>query len=264
MKLSIFNQSQNYTSSEKEVIKYLEAHLDSIDTLTINDLARKSLTSNATIIRLSRKINCSGFKELKVKIIKERENNRYLNENIDFSFPFSPIDDLATIKSSMTDLYLNSLKVLQERVNMKLIKRLTEMILEAKHTFMFGIGDTGITTRSFINKVNKLNLYPIFANENGEQDNIARRIKKNDLAIFTSYDSYTSEFENEIDTLSQKECQIVLITSNLNTHLKDDAALIIPVPNEEKEKKVATFFSQFAFQYVFNLLFAVLYKETIL
>ncbi|WP_271884891.1 hypothetical protein [Lactobacillus amylovorus] len=55
-----------------------------------------------------------------------------------------------------------------------------------------------------------------------------------------------------------------MITSKPNTIYKDKVDLLITIPSEEKEKKVATFFSQFAFEYVFDLIFAFLYKNTIL
>ncbi|OYS38446.1 RpiR family transcriptional regulator, partial [Lactobacillus taiwanensis] len=50
MKLDIFSNQIDFTTSEKVVILYLENHLNEIDGLTITDLAKKSLTSNATII----------------------------------------------------------------------------------------------------------------------------------------------------------------------------------------------------------------------
>lgn len=235
-----------------------------MDNLTITNLAKKSHTSNASIIRLSHKVGCDGFKELKIKIIKEKESNHYLNTSIDFSFPFSPIDDPEEIKNSIADLYLNSLAILREQLDTASLIKLADLIRDAQHTFMFGIGDTGITVKSFINKVNKLNIFPIFANENGEQDNLAKRLTSNDLAIFTSYDSYMTEFTEEINLAKHQNCLTVLITSNLHTPLKNKVDLLIAIPNEEKEKKVTTFFSQFAFQYVFNIVFAFLYKNTIL
>ncbi len=63
---------------------------------------------------------------------------------------------------------------------------------------------------------------------------------------------------------AQQHCQTFLITSKPNTIYKDKVDLLITIPSEEKEKKVATFFSQFAFEYVFDLIFAFLYKNTIL
>ena len=64
--------------------------------------------------------------------------------------------------------------------------------------------------------------------------------------------------------MKHNNCQTILITSKPNTIYKDKVDLLITIPSEEKEKKVATFFSQFAFEYVFDLIFAFLYKNTIL
>lgn len=50
------SQENKYTETEKEVIDYLMNHLDLLEELSINDLAKKTYTSNATIIRLCRKI----------------------------------------------------------------------------------------------------------------------------------------------------------------------------------------------------------------
>lgn len=261
--MQIFPQTIKYTNTEKEIIHYIEQNLNNIDNLTITDLAKRSHTSNSSIIRLSRKVNCDGFKSLKVKIIKERENSYYLNNNINFSFPFLPVDDPETIKNSITNLYLNSLTILREQVSVSKIIKTVDMIINSENIFMFGIGDTGITVKSFINKVNKLGIYPIFANENGEAENMARRLKPNDTVIFTSYSGYEHEFGNEI-VEAHKNCKTILITAKPETIYKDKIDLIIPIPNEEKEKKVTTFFSQFAFQYVFNLIFAFLYKDTML
>lgn len=261
--MQLFPKNIKYTNTEKDVIHYIEHHINDIDNLTITDLAKESHTSNATIIRLSHKVNCNGFKDLKVKIIKERENNHYLNNNVDFSFPFSPIDDPATIKNSIANLYLNSVTVLRDQIDTSKIMKAAEMIMDSNRVFMFGVGDTGITVKSFINKVNKLNIFPIFANVNGEEDHIVIRVRPNDLAVFTSYEDYEREFGYEINE-AQQHCQTFLITSKPNTIYKDKVDLLITIPSEEKEKKVATFFSQFAFEYVFDLIFAFLYKNTIL
>lgn len=87
MTLQIFFNDQKYTNAEQVVIDYLENNLDEIDNLTINNLAKKTHTSDASIIRLCHKVNCSGFSELKIKLIKERENQKYINNDVNFTFP---------------------------------------------------------------------------------------------------------------------------------------------------------------------------------
>ena len=253
MKLNIFSNQIDFTTSEKVVISYLENHLNEIDGLTITDLAKKSLTSNATIIRLSHKLGYDGFKDLKVNIIKNIETNRFTNNQVDFSFPFSPID-----------LYLNGLTLLRNKIKMSDIKKVANLILTSKNTFIFANGDTGITSKSFINKVNKLNVYPILATENGEENNITTRMNEHDLAIFISYDKYASQYNEEIEILKKKHVNFIIITANTDPAVFARATVGIAIPNEEKSNKVATFYSQFAFHFVLNLIFSVLYQAKML
>lgn len=46
--------------------------------MNIAELASVTYTSNASIIRTCRKLNCSGFKELKQKLVQEIENQKHI------------------------------------------------------------------------------------------------------------------------------------------------------------------------------------------
>ena len=264
MKLTIFPNDLKYTSSEQAIIQYLETNPEKFDELTIGSLARASLTSNASIIRLSRKAGFKGFKNLKVALIKQRELQRYHNNDVDFSFPFLPIDELEKINTSMNDLYLNSINLLRDKIQITEIEQAAKTILRAKRIFVYGIGDSGLSAKSFINKVNKLNLFPNFVKENDDEISITKQIKHDDVAIFVSYDQYTEEFKNVIDQVLVSACDTILITANPNSRLYRAATVTITIPQAEKERKVATFYSQFAFRYILNLIFALLYKNKIL
>ena len=104
------SQENKYTETEKEVIDYLMNHLDLLEELSINDLAKKTYTSNATIIRLCRKTGYSGYKALKVDLIKEREANKYIVESVDYTTPFQFNETTEEIMKNMFSLYQESIK----------------------------------------------------------------------------------------------------------------------------------------------------------
>lgn len=58
--MQLFSKNIKYTNTEKDVIHYIEHHINDIDNLTITDLAKESHTSNATIIRLSHTSESQG------------------------------------------------------------------------------------------------------------------------------------------------------------------------------------------------------------
>lgn len=263
MTFRLFQTRQKYTSAEQSIIDFLNKTSE-IENLTISDLAQKSMTSNATIIRLCHKVGCSGFPELKIELVKERAEKKFTSKKVDFSFPFMPADSLDEIAKAITDLYSNGLKQLYSSIDMEKVERIAQFVLHADRIFVYGIGDSGLTAQSFINKVNKLNIYPIFASGHDEAESNSHQFRKNDVALLITYRGKGHGYEQIVDNLRQNEGKIVIITANSGSIVTKKCDLALIIPNEEKEQKVSTFYSQFAFQYVLNLLFSVLYRELIL
>lgn len=264
MPFTIFKDEQ-FSPAEEDVIKYLEDHSENIDQLTIGELAKESHTSNATIIRLSKKAGCSGFADMKIKLVKERELQKFTTSDVDFSFPFTPASSLVEIDQAMTNLYDSALQKLHAHLDLQEILQLTRQLLTSKRTFIFGTGDSGLTVQSFINKINKLNVYPIFGSKHGEGEHNAKHVTEDDLAIFVTYGNVLEEYIEDVKAIHKRGGKIALITGNGRSILAKYADYLITVPpEEEREKKLATFYSQFAFEYVLNLIFSITWREQVI
>ena len=81
-------KENHYTESEQQVIDYLLDHLEDLTLLSINDLAKKSYTSNATIIRLCHKVGYQGYRQFKLALLQELEANKYMVSQVDYTTPF--------------------------------------------------------------------------------------------------------------------------------------------------------------------------------
>lgn len=265
MQFKFLTKEHNYANSEKNIIAYIEQHPKEATQLSIQELAQKTFSSNATIIRLCHKVGCAGFKDFKLKLVQETELNRLTDNDVNFSFPFTPADSVDQIAKAMTDLYSNGLKLLYSHIDLNTVTNVARQLFYAHRFFVYGIGDSGLTARSFINKVNKLNIYPIFAYENNEALSNSAHIKDDDVAFFITYgDEHSSEYQQYLSLLKQNNCKITVLTANATSPLAQAADELIIIPDEEKDSKVATFYFQFAFQYVLNLLFSIIYKEKVL
>lgn len=53
------------TQSELSVLQYIDVHSNEVLTMSIQELSEKVFFSTATILRLCKKLNLSGFSELK-------------------------------------------------------------------------------------------------------------------------------------------------------------------------------------------------------
>ena len=241
------SQENKYTETEKEVIDYLMNHLDLLEELSINDLAKKTYTSNATIIRLCRKTGYSGYKALKVDLIKERE-----------AFQFNETTE--EIMKNMFSLYQESIKQVYSSLDIDVLKSIAHEIIHKKRIFLFSYGDTQTTVINFTNKLVKVNIFPTLATQFGEERHISKRMNKDDYALIISYRGQERLLEC-VQTLSRNHVKIGLITANKKNSLMAYCDDLIMIPDCEKENRISTFYSQLAFQYVLSNLYAIIYHQ---
>ena len=64
-------EAKNFTPNEVEAAKYIITHADEVIKLSCTELAKKTYTSPATIIRLCKKIGIGGYQEFKVILATE-------------------------------------------------------------------------------------------------------------------------------------------------------------------------------------------------
>ena len=91
-------QNMHFTDSQQEVIDFIKNNEDKIIHMSIQDLAKKTYTSNATIIRICKKLGFKGYKDFKLSFIKEIESQKYIHQSIDFSSPFYQQESISQIK----------------------------------------------------------------------------------------------------------------------------------------------------------------------
>ena len=254
------SQDNKYTETEKEVVDYLMNHLDLLEELSINDLAKKTYTSNATIIRLCRKTGYSGYKALKVDLIKEREANKYIVESVDYTTPFQFNETTEEIMKNMFSLYQESIKQVYSSLDIDVLKSMAYEIIHKKRIFLFSYGDTQTTVINFTNKLVKVNIFPTLATQFGEERHISKRMNKDDYALIISYRGQERLLEC-VQTFDKNHVRIGLITANKKNVLMPYCDDLIVIPDCEKKNRISTFYSQLAFQYVLSNLYAIIYHQ---
>lgn len=71
MLLIQLQEMKQFTRNEKDVARYILEHLEDIANMSAEELARASLTSKATVVRLAQKVGLSGYHEFRLKLIAE-------------------------------------------------------------------------------------------------------------------------------------------------------------------------------------------------
>lgn len=162
-------KENHYTESEQQVIDYLLDHLEDLTLLSINDLAKKSYTSNATIIRLCHKVGYQGYRQFKLALLQELEANKYMVSQVDYTIPFQVNETSEQIIQNMFSLYQESIQQVYHHLSIETLNKIATLMVQKKRVFIYGYGDSQITAANFINKLAKLNLFPVLATQYGEE-----------------------------------------------------------------------------------------------
>lgn len=257
--LEKMNQATSFSESEQNVVTYLLEHMNDVEHLTLEQLAKKTYTSNATIIRTCRKLGFKGYKQFKIQFVRESESAKYLVDSVDFSIPFGGMEDGQAIINKISNLYRESIDLCLQRIDSNVISEIAKVMVQARRIFIFAEGDTMFTVKGFINRLLKLDIYPILASETYEDVATSCNVNSEDCVLFISYSFKSSRFTRFYRMIREKNASIIAMTANEKHIISRESQYRLIVADKEENHKIATFYSQFVFEFLLNILYSMIY-----
>ena len=251
---------QNFTPTEQSINTYILENIHSIAKMSIQQLALATHSSNAAIIRICKKIGYKGYKDFKLALAIELESQKFINHSVDFSTPFYQSENYYEIINDISSLYKETINIVQAQLNINHLERISQLIINSQRIFIFAIGDSRITAMTFINKLMKINIYPILATENYAEIAMAYNMTPHDCAFFMTYNGTNNQFKTCAQILKRKNIPMITITANKNSRLVDYSDICIVIPDMENDYKIGTFYSQISFQFILTVLYSFIYK----
>lgn len=262
MLLDKMNEKDLFNPTEQTISEYLIKNIDNIEDLTINKLAKETFTSNTTIIRFCHKLDFSGFKDMKIQLIKELENSYKFQNNIDYDMPFNESDSVKDITLKLAELSKQIIDLSSVELNQKDLQNALIKINAAKRIFIFGKGDAYISALYFANNMKRINKYIILADNLHASSSNVLNITKEDVAVFLTYSGNHYDYTKYAILLRKKGIFSILITSSKESILTNIMSLTLFIPARESiDSKIAPFSSQLAFTYILNIIYSYIFKE---
>ena len=185
--LEQLEREDGFTDIEADLARYICANADEVCRITISDLAKASFTSNATIVRLCRKVGVKGFRDLRVELASDLEKRRSQRANVDADHPFVADQGVEDVVSSVLSLKRESLDACYASLHVDEVERVARSIVGASQVYLYGIGDSEITVMAFANLLVKVGIRAVVANQYGESNSMARTARRGDVVIAVSY-----------------------------------------------------------------------------
>ncbi len=132
--------------SEKKVADWLFSHSGEVLPYSITDLASKCESSEATIVRFSKRLGCTGYQDLKITLAKEHE------KKVIVPMITSEDDCFAIFEKVCNDAYM-SLERTKKTLSAECMTRAVKAISEARRVVLIGLGTSAQVAEDASNKL---------------------------------------------------------------------------------------------------------------
>ena len=249
-------QENHFTKTEKPIVQYIMENPKKVTTMSIHELAEATYSSNATIIRICKKLNLSGFPELKIQISSELNTFLIKNERIDQNVPIRNSIDKKEIANEMLMLHYQSLTDTYNSLDQQSIYKAAQMIDRSDIVFLFGRNESLLALKSFQSDLARIKKRTLIEMTVGfdHVDYIDKK-EKSCAVILTQYFNNT-KLITIFDILLENSIPVILIHGNTNNLLAKKATISIEFPNSEQYLKTGAFASRVTKQYILDVLFS--------
>lgn len=226
------------TESEAKIGRWILSNPADVLHLTVRDLARKSNSSQAAVIRLCRTLQIGGYGNLKVLLTADlvRQEHR------------PPSDEYAEINpsTSFESQLMSFARASEESINGTLnnidthdLERLSKRLKSAQRVMIFGMAASGIVADDLAQKLTRLG-YPVTCWKDIHMAAMASALLgPNDVGILVSFSGATREVIEVASLIHQQRALLVAITQfRPKNELAEHADIVFHVTAAEPTPRV--------------------------
>lgn len=221
----------NAGEAEKVLIHRLHRNPESVLRKSIKEIARETYTSPATIVRLCKKLGCTGYKDFQNSLAYEVALFR---ESRDIAFQKITQDDtVEDIIYKVTKKNIESLETTRKLLEPKIITECVKLLETSRSVTLFGLGTSLLVARDLYLKLLRADVICNVCDDWHAQFLTARNLKKDDLAIVISYSGLTEEMLTCTKEAKANGAKVIAITRAVESRLAVEADFVLPVAATE-------------------------------
>lgn len=251
-----------FSESEKEIARYILNHGEDVLSLSVKELAQKTYTSPATIVRLCKKLGLNGYHDFKIKYSAELQYDFHHHDRIDVNFPFQKDDTYPMITHQLAALSQEVITETMQLLDYQQLHQIIELLDQYQQIDIYGFGNSLLAAMSFQHKMMRINRQVHLKILQGEQTFMSYNSNEQHLAMIVSYSGETNELIQIAQILKEKKTPLIVLTSIGDNRLSHYADYLLHIGSREKIfTKIAPFASQISMEYLFNVIYSCFFQK---
>ena len=247
------------TKSDKMLMKYIKENIEYVSYMPISQIAKESNIGEATITRFSKKMGFSSLQDFKVTLAQEisisNKSKTIINSNIENDEP--AIDTAKKLLSSN----ITTLEKTVDLINNQDIHNCANMIINARRIYFVGIGYSGIIAQDSNYKFMRIGLNCMSFDSSHTMIMMASIMEAEDLLIAISHTGETDAIIKTVELAKQNNVNIISITQNQESKLKDRSDINLAYVSEETILETGSISSKLAQIFLLDLIYTQVVKE---
>lgn len=250
------------TDSEAQICKFVKSCPRLVINLSLEELSQKCFVSQATIIRMCKKLNCKGFADFKIKLAAELSSIATDDKSILRDLPLEKDFKTDDIMKNFYNLSQESLEDAFVSIDPNHLLKAAQLLARADKIELYGRGTSLLIAEDFHYKLLRLGLPSSLESLNGFQEvtNMQPRQKGTAAAVVVSQYCNSQQVHYIIDELASSKVPFIIVTTAENIFPYDKlASFVFKLRSGESRQKIGSFASRIAMQYFLDCLYGQLF-----
>lgn len=241
------------TPIERMILEYILENRSEIPQLSIKDLAQKSHTSDASVLRFCKSLGYRGYRDFIVAISAalgsvDKEQSEYTD--------IRPGDDLSTIIDNVSFTNCKSIQDTMSVIDRRAIARSVELLKHTNRIDFYGLGASGLVCMDAQQKFTRIGKYCFAYTDGHSQLTAASLLHPNDVAVLISNSGDTFEILDTLNVVKQTGASTIAITRYAKSDLASQADLVLSISTPEITIRSGAMGSRIAMLDIIDILFA--------
>ncbi|AYG01272.1 MurR/RpiR family transcriptional regulator [Lactococcus allomyrinae] len=218
----------NLSKSDQAISDYLIANIDSAARLSIQDFAKNTNVSTATISRFSKKIGFNSFQELKLAI--------HATDSVSTDEFFSELSPADSYKEILTKNFNGNISSLNSTLNLvdeHKLNQTMDILLRAETCGFFGLGGSNAVALIAYHKFLRMPLQCVYHQDFHFQQMQAAKLTSKDCAFVISHTGKNKDTIHLLEILKSRGVPVIAITSFASSPLAKAADIALISISEE-------------------------------
>ncbi len=206
--IRITMEQNSLSEKEKSLCSYIQNNSKNVIHSSITEVAELCKTSEASLVRLAKKLGYKGFQAMKISIAQD-----VIEPSMQIYEKLAPGDTVPTIVEKVFHSNMQALKDTLSVINKKNIEKAVNLIIQAERLLFFGVGGSNIIAQDGQHKFVRIGYPPISSTDANIQAMAASILGEKDVVVAISHTGASGTTIDVASIAKEAGAKVITITN---------------------------------------------------